>query len=401
VRYVLHAPPGFGKSRLIARLAAGRRSLIFVRSHVEGLQMARYVAEHGGDAGVLFGRRHLCPFKAENWAQCFELRESGKCKAKSRRVDAPIFDVDELYKMGVCPYEALHVEGRRKGVVVLPLAYLSKVSNISAVADLFEEVEFVALDEAHNLLSTVEVSDEELYSRRYCIGSGGGLTCLVLPLVGEVAGRARFLLAASASIVRQFSDIFTYFLRAEYIEIQRLPGEENLDVDYMPLKIRYRTRLKRQYVDAVVDKVRQIFREYRRAVVFLPNKELASLYASKIADLPVSDQPLGDIDHIIVTYYGSPISEGVNLNVKAGVLVGFPIPDVSSRELWEKVKILKRLGFDGYKYGVLFTAVNHVVQAAGRVMRGLDRERKYILLIDDRFAEYRAYLPQYLSRAVQ
>jgi Rad3-related DNA helicase len=400
VRYILYAPPGFGKSRLIARLAASRRSLIFVRSHVEGLQMARYVAEYGGDAGVLFGRRHLCPFKAENWAQCFELRDGGRCKAKSRRAEVLIFDVDELYKMGVCPYEALHVEGRRKGVVVLPLAYLSKVSNISVVADLFEEVEFVALDEAHNLLSTVEVSSEELYSKRYCIGDGGGLTCLILPLVGEVAGRARFLLAASASIIRQFSDIFTYFLRAEYIEIQRLPGEENLDVDYMPLKIRYKTRLKRRYVDAVVDKIRQVFREYKRAVVFLPNKELASLYASKIADLPVSDQPLGDIDHVIVTYYGSPISEGVNLNVRAGVLVGFPIPDIRSRELWKKVEILKRLGFDGYKYGVLFTAVNHVVQAAGRVMRGLDRERKYILLIDDRFAEYKSYLPRYLSRAV-
>lgn len=27
---------------------------------------------------------------------------------------------------------------------------------------------------------------------------------------------------------------------------------------------------------------------------------------------------------MVVTYYGSPVSEGVNLDVKAGVLVGFP-----------------------------------------------------------------------------
>ena len=42
----------------------------------------------------------------------------------------------------------------------------------------------------------------------------------------------------------------------------------------------------------------------------------------------MSERPLGDIDHVVVTYYGSPVSEGVNLDVKAGVLVGFPIPDV-------------------------------------------------------------------------
>jgi Rad3-related DNA helicase len=105
--------------------------------------------------------------------------------------------------------------------------------------------------------------------------------------------------------------------------------------------------------------------------------------------LQVSERPLGDIDHVVVTYYGSPVSEGVNLDVKAGVLVGFPIPDVKSRELWLKRRILNRLGFDGYKYAVLFTAVNHVVQAAGRVMRNLAREKKLLLLIDNRFTQYR------------
>jgi hypothetical protein len=140
------------------------------------------------------------------------------------------FDVDELYRQGVCPYEALHAAGRRSNVVVLPLAYLSKVSNVSAVADLFEDVDFVALDEAHNLLSMVEVRDDELYSRRYCVDAGGRLMCLALPLVGELVGGSRRLVAASASITRRFSHIFTHFLRAEYVEISTLPGVENLEV---------------------------------------------------------------------------------------------------------------------------------------------------------------------------
>ena len=85
----------------------------------------------------------------------------------------------------------------------------------------------------------------------------------------------------------------------------------------------------------------------------------------------MSERPLGDIDHVVVTYYGSPVSEGVNLDVKAGILVGFPIPDVKSRELWLKKRILNGLGFDGYKYAVLFTAVNHVVYVAEGAFRHL------------------------------
>jgi hypothetical protein len=86
VRVVLYAPPGTGKSRHVAEAAArSRRSLIFTRSHLEGLQMARYVAEFGGEAGLLFGRKSLCPLGAENSLRCLELRERGVCKAMSRR----------------------------------------------------------------------------------------------------------------------------------------------------------------------------------------------------------------------------------------------------------------------------------------------------------------------------
>ncbi|ACB39820.1 helicase C-terminal domain-containing protein [Pyrobaculum neutrophilum] len=401
MRIVVNAPPGYGKSRRIAAVAAGRRkALVFVKSHLEGLQMAKYVEESGGRAGLLFGRRSLCPLGAENAYQCLRLREQGVCKARSGRVEKLIFDVERLYKMGVCPYEAVHVAGRRANVVVLPLAYLSKVSNLAAVADLLEEADLVALDEAHNLLAVIPVRDEELYSRRYCLPGRDAPMCLALPLVGEVVRRARGLIAASASILRRFSSPFTQHLSAQFVEVRRLPGEENLEVDFKPLEFRYRTRMRDAYVEAVAKEVRRLYETYGRVAVFLPNKELASYYMRRLGDVPASDKPLGDIDHVIVTYYGSPVSEGVNLDVKAGVLVGFPIPNIKSRELWLMVEALNRLGYDGYRYAVLFTAVNHVIQAAGRVMRNLQRERKYILLMDDRFTEYKHLLPSYISKAL-
>jgi Rad3-related DNA helicase len=40
--------------------------------------------------------------------------------------------------------------------------------------------------------------------------------------------------------------------------------------------------------------------------------------------------------------------------------------------------------------------IDHVVQAAGRVMRNLAREKKLLLLIDDRFTQYKHLLPPYL-----
>ncbi|ABO09394.1 helicase C-terminal domain-containing protein [Pyrobaculum calidifontis] len=398
MRVVLNAPPGFGKSRLLAKLAASYKpSLVFVRSHVEGFQMARYIREFGEEASLLFGRAALCPFGASTAAQCLSLREGGVCKATSKTLSKYVPDVEAVYEAGVCPYEFFHASARGRRVAVLPLAYLSKVGNVSAVADLFEEVAFVALDEVHNFLSVVPVGDDEFYSRRYCAEEGGLLLCLALPLVGELARRAPRLMAASASVVRHFADIFTYFLSSQYIQVEELPGRENLEVEYIPLEIRYRTRLRPTYVEKVVDVIKRTYEQYRRVVAFFPNKELASYYAAKMDGLPVSDKPLGDIDHVVVTYFGSPLSEGVNLSVKAGVLVGFPFPNVKSRELWLKVRLLDRLGFGGYKYGILFTAVNNVVQAAGRVARGLTEERKHIALVDDRFLQYRRLLPSYLQ----
>ncbi len=398
MRLLLNAPPGFGKSRLIARLTVSRKpSLIFVRSHLEGLQMAKYVKEFGGEAGVLFGRRVLCPLRAEDSAQCLKLREVQKCKATSRRPREFVFDVEELYKEGVCPYEALHVAGRRRSVVVLPLAYISRISNIPAVADLFERVELAAVDEVHNALSVSEVNDRDLFSRKYCIESGEVLYCLVLPLVGELMKSVRNLVAASASVVSPFSDIFTHFLKVDYVQVGRMPGVENLHIDHLPLSIRYNTRTTPNYVERVVREIRRVYEEYRRVVVFLPTRKLANFYLRKLSDVPAAPQPLGDIEHVVVTYYGSTLSEGVNLAVKAGVLVGFPFPNVKSRELWLRVKILKKIGFDGYKYGVLFSAVNNVIQAVGRVARDLVRERKYVLLVDDRFLRFRYLLPNYLQ----
>ncbi|MEZ0318378.1 MAG: helicase C-terminal domain-containing protein [Pyrobaculum sp.] len=399
MRFLLNAPPGFGKSRLLARLALQHSpSLIFVRSHVEGLQMARYIKELGGDASLLFGRSVLCPFKASDSKQCFELRERGVCKARSKTLYFIPSTIDDIYGLGVCPYEALHAAGRSRDVLILPHAYVAKLGNAEAVADLFEDLEFVALDEVHNFLEAVEVSEVEEYSGRFC--DFEKRLCLALPLVGRLVEGVGRVLAASASVTRPFAGVFTYFLGAEYISVDELPGEENLVVEAIPLPVRYKTRTTPRIMSAVEELVRRAYGEFRKVAVFLPNKELAQLYLRKLSDIPSSERPLGDVDHVLVTYYGSPYSEGVSLSVKAGVLVGFPIPNVKSPELWAKVRLLKKAGFDGYKYGVMFTAVNHVIQAVGRVARDLKDEEKFVFLVDDRFKWYKHLLPSYLSKAL-
>ena len=396
---MLNAPPGFGKSRLIAKLALRHSpALIFVRSHVEGLQMARYIKELGGEPGLLFGRATLCPFKASDSKQCLELREWGKCRVRSKSLPVIPPTVEEIYSLGVCPYEALHASGREKDVIILPHAYVAKVSNFDVVADLFEELEFVALDEVHNFLEVIEVSEVEEYSARFC--DSDKRLCLALPLVGRLAKAVGRVLAASASVTRPFAEVFTYFLGVEYVSVDKLPGEENLIVEAVPLPVRYRTRTTPRMLSAVEEFVRRAYGEFRKVAVFLPNKELAQLYLKRLSDIPSSDRPLGDVDHVFVTYYGSPYSEGVNLAVKAGVLVGFPVPNVKSPELWVKVRLLKKVGFDGYKYGLLFAAVNHVIQAVGRVARDLQHEEKFVYLVDDRFKSYKHLLPSYLSKAL-
>ncbi|MEM0369853.1 MAG: helicase C-terminal domain-containing protein [Pyrobaculum sp.] len=398
MRFIIYAPPGVGKSKLLAKLAASLTpSIIFVKSHLEALQTARYVEIFGGRAGLLFGRKSLCPLGAEDKAQCLRLRESGECKARSKRAPRRIYDIVELYKAGVCPYEAFHVVGRNADVFIMPLAYISKVSNVAAVSDLFEEIEFVALDEVHNLLTMVDVEDYEQYSKKYCISDHSTILCLALPLVGEITKKTPRVAAASASVTPYFADIFKYFLNAKYVKIDELPGLENLVVEYLPLRVRYKTRQSRKFIEKISQLIEEIFQQYGRIILFLPNKKLVPLYLKSLRTIPTSEKPLGDIDHVVVTYYGSPISEGVNIDVKAGILLGFPIPDVKSRELWLTVKVLDRLGFSGYKYGILFTAINHVIQAAGRVVRNLTNEKKYIILIDDRFYKYKYLLPNYLN----
>lgn len=359
---------------------------------MEALQIAKYVKNYGAEPGLLFGRSKLCPVKAQNSAQCLLLRERGTCKVRIKRIAEPIFDVDELYRLGVCPYEQLHARGRQSDVVIMPMAYINKLSHLATILSLFEGIELVAIDEVHNLMELVEVEDPEMYARKYCEGRH----CLVLPLAAEIT-RGRKFVAASASVLPSFAEIFTRFLDAQYIYIDELPGVENLELEVEPLPVRYRNRLKKPIMSVIEEYIRKKHETRRRVIAFFPNKQLAGIYLRLLSDLPVSETPLGDVDHVIVTYYGSPVSEGINIDVNSGILVGFPWPQVKSRELWIKAKILRRIGYSGFHYAVLFPAVSAVIQAVGRVLRNLENRKKNILLIDDRFVTYRKYLPAYLQ----
>ncbi|MBP1449724.1 MAG: hypothetical protein JZD41_06940 [Thermoproteus sp.] len=89
MRVLLYAPPGFGKSRLIAKLAASRggRIAVFVRSHLEALQLMKYIDKYGSQASLMFGRSSLCVHGARTQGDCLELREKGICKIKYKYIN--------------------------------------------------------------------------------------------------------------------------------------------------------------------------------------------------------------------------------------------------------------------------------------------------------------------------
>ncbi|MGC9169387.1 MAG: helicase C-terminal domain-containing protein [Thermoproteus sp.] len=101
----------------------------------------------------------------------------------------------------------------------------------------------------------------------------------------------------------------------------------------------------------------------------------------------------------MITYFGSPLSEGVNVDADAAILVGFPIPNVTDSWLKAKMQIVDRLGLSGFRYVLLFAAVSNSVQAMGRVMRGLENREKYVAAVDDRFWKYRWAMPRWFTNS--
>lgn len=395
MRALLQAPPGFGKSRKLAKAAVelGGRSLFFVRSHLEAFQVYSYVASYGGSAALMFGRSALCKFGAKTAAECLELREKGICKARYKYIDRRFSKVEEIYDAGVCPYEYLQALGRQSNITILPISYLESQEYLSSILDLLHDVDLVVVDEAHNLLLHDLSAGEEPPSEAIC--DVQTRRCLLMPLVGKLLGRKNVLMA-SASITKAFSDIFIKFLNINYISRDNI-FFDNLIIDIYPIKIRYSNRMKQATLQHIKEIIMYLFNNYNKIIIFFPNKEIYEYYRAKLKDMPIADQPLGDLPHIILTYFGSSLAEGLNLDVDAAVLVGFPIPNVKDSWLKAKAKLLSRLGFNGFKYVFLFAAVSNAIQAMGRAMRDLEKREKYIAAIDDRFWRYRWAMPKWFN----
>jgi hypothetical protein len=397
VRTLLQAPPGFGKSRRLAKAAVehGGRTLFFVRSHLEALQVYSYIAEYGGSAALMFGRSSLCKFGARTATECLLLRERGICKARYKYINRKFAKIDDIYNAGVCPYEYLQAIGRQSKIAVLPIAYLESQEYLSSIADLLRESDLVIIDEAHNLLLHDLLVEKDIPSDRIC--DSHARRCVLLPIMGELL-KGRDVLLASASVTKPFSEIFVKFLDINYINNDNI-FFENLVIDIYPIKIRYINRISKSTVLLIKKILNDTFSVFNKIILFLPNKELYEYYKVKLREYPLSDRPLGDIPHIVITYFGSPLSEGVNVDADAAILVGFPIPNVTDSWLKAKMQIVDRLGLSGFRYVLLFAAVSNSVQAMGRVMRGLENREKYVAAVDDRFWKYRWAMPRWFTNS--
>ncbi|MEL9991551.1 MAG: helicase C-terminal domain-containing protein [Thermoproteus sp.] len=392
MRILLQAPPGFGKSRRLAKIAVehGGPAVFFVRSHMEAFQIYSYIASYGGTASLMFGRSALCKFGAKTVAECSALREKGICKARYKYIDRRFAKIEEIYDSGVCPYEYLQALGRQSKITVLPLSYLESQEYLSSIADLLRDAELIVVDEAHNLLLHDLAVEKDLPSTRLCDESLR--KCLLLPVVGRLLG-GRDVVLASASITRPFSDMFIELLNIKYINRDNI-FFDNLIIDIYPVEIRYKNRMKKYVVDLIREIIQSIFKS-NKVIVFVPNKELFEYYKRRLKGLPLSDRPLGDLPHIVLTYFGSPLAEGLNIDVDAAVLIGFPLPNIKDPWLKSKMRLIGELGYNGFKYVLLFSAISNSIQAMGRAMRDLEKKEKYIVAVDDRFWRYRWAMPQW------
>jgi hypothetical protein len=224
----------------LAKLAAesGGRVAVFVRSHLEALQLMKYLDKYGATASLMFGRSALCVHGARTLGDCLALRERGICKAKYKYINKKIYDLNKIYEMSICPYEYLHSIGRQSKISIMPMSYLESQFYMSSILDLINDVDLVLIDEAHNLLLNDLIVERDAPSAVYC--DGRARRCLLLPILADIL-RGKHLAAASASITPPFSDIFINFLNLKFIDKDNIIYE-NLIIDIYKIPIRYYTR---------------------------------------------------------------------------------------------------------------------------------------------------------------
>jgi len=419
---VFSAYPGYGKTRLavvIAEILSKRwgKVLLLTRSHKELDQICQLAQSEGIDMAILKGRASVCPFGVEDSATCSIMRIRNFCKVKRASVGEFDCRVERVYEeLGACPYETMLSRALRSNIVALTYSYIASPDAVVIVREIVRGRDYaLILDEGHNILSLEARTSYPLH--KYCLRLGSYVRCYALNVGLDLLRKARQLVVTSASITRRFEGVFTrLFKNAVVVRRDNLRDDlgENLRVYVVTdLKITMRNRLRSEVLNVINRVLRTVVESVDGGVIafFQSSDYLRRLVEGGLVRIPNAPLYLdqSELDEfresarfgkaVMLTYYGSPISEGVNLigrEAKATILVGFPYPRI---DRWFSLKakaVEEILGIPRGEYA-MFEAVSSTIQTVGRLLRSLDKERKVAVLLDERFWRYRSYYPPWLK----
>lgn len=169
---VINAYPGFGKSRLAARIAkewveSGGRVILMTRSRLEALQLCAFLRELNirDKASLLLGREVMCPFNAQSMKQCILFRLNGICNVKNAVTTSLVLntcDLTDYVNLGICPYEVNKALAHQLPIVVTTHAYLTNnelyLELINILNDWNGDNTLLIIDEFHNVIPGIETT---------------------------------------------------------------------------------------------------------------------------------------------------------------------------------------------------------------------------------------------------
>ncbi len=190
----LNAPTGFGKTAAVIYgllLARAERVLYVVRTRNEIEPVARELSRFGARFTILYSARRMCPLLRgsqppppdEFWENCRLLRLKGACRyyenlvelgdvkgpvlrAVERGAPSPYRIVEEVVRLGLCPFFALKSVVDDVQFVVATYPYLFKRDIFESVFEPRDYEDFVVVvDEAHSLMDAGSMMEERLRPR--------------------------------------------------------------------------------------------------------------------------------------------------------------------------------------------------------------------------------------------
>lgn len=437
-KVALQAYPGFGKTRLLSKMAQELgRSLVVTRTHAEMAEVARFSSMK---VRYAYGRQALCwRLRSYTPAACRSTRRITGCREALTHDEyawlAAVFRGPEevreyARKRGMCPYRALLRLVREARVATVTYEYLFEHPEVADGKKLF-------LDEAHTLMD---------YAVRGVREFGEGEILRIIahyksskePAERRKAYALKRLLreTRSAGSVYELEDVLarysealdvpelddvlmairrgSFVLRGDTFYYSRtvlpkLASESVLQASiYVPpilvdreilrveaperLPVVIDTRVTTRYTERgpeLLSELAALAREYLAPgcgnLVVAPSWEIAKGVAEKLSAATESRRSLGP-GEVVVTAAGGSMSEGVNISGLCRVIVlGMPFPPPDPR-----LDVLTRV--HGFENTYLYMAMLRALQALGRLrFRGLG------VLADSRYEKYVDYLPSWVE----